>query len=145
MSSNHYQLQSSHFATSVYRTKPFSILPDHKVYLAGVRLFHIENHVANPTKEASLLHYLCTAIRHHKGDRTPTGHPITLPLLRTIKTELSNREKLVSSDKALYWAAFTLAFNGFLRASEYTSSTPTHFIRQLHLLQENVTVLKWIS
>ena len=116
--------------------------PTIKVYLAGVRLFHIENHVADPTKEAPLLHYLCTAIRRHKGDRTPTRHPITLPLLRAIKTELSNRDSLVSSDKALYWAAFTLAFYGFLRASEYTSPTPTHFIRQLHLLRENVTVHK---
>ena len=56
--------------------------------------------------------------------------------------ELSNRESLVSSDKAFYWAAFTLAFYGFLRASEYTSPTPTHFIRQRHLLRENVTVHK---
>ena len=116
--------------------------PTIKVYLAGVRLFHIENHVADPTKEAPLLQYLCTAIRRSKGDKTQTRHPITLPLLRAIKTELSNRESLVSCDKALYWAAFTLAFYGFLRASEYTAPNPTHFKKQLHLLRENVTVNK---
>ena len=98
--------------------------------------------MADPTKETPLLHYLCTAIRRHKGDKTQTRHPITLPLLRVIKTELRNRESLVSCDKSLYWAAFTLAFYRFLRASEYTSPTPTHFIRQLHLLRENVTVHK---
>ena len=32
------------------------------VYLEGVSPLHIEDHVADPTKEAPLLHYLCTAI-----------------------------------------------------------------------------------
>ena len=100
-----------------------------KMYLAGVRLFHIENHVADPTKEAPLLHYLYTAIRRHSGDNKLNRLPITLQLLHVMKRELSRKQSLAPLDKALFWAAFTLAFYGFLWASEYTSPSPTHYLR----------------
>ena len=98
--------------------------------------------MADPTKEASLLHYLCTAIRRHDRDNQCSRLPITLQLLHVIKRELSHKQSLASVDKAIFWAAFTLAFYGFLRASEYTSPSPTHYLRQLHLLRQDITIRK---
>ena len=88
-----------------------------KMYLAGVRLFHIDNHVADPTKEAPLFHYLCTAIRYN-GDNKRSTLPITLLLLHVLISELSCKQSLAPLDKTLFWAAFTLAFHGFLHASK---------------------------
>lgn len=109
------------------------------VYLAGVRLLHIENRFPDPTKEAPLLHYLCTAIRRSDRHTSKKRYPITLPLLRTIKEELS-RSDLPSRDKLTYWAAFTLAFYGFLRASEYTTPSSTSFNPTAHLLARDITI-----
>lgn len=109
------------------------------VYLSGVRLFHIENGLPDPTKEASLLHYLCTAIRRSDIHKPRQRHPITLQLLQTIKEELS-LSHLPSRDKLMYWAAFTLAFYGFLRASEYTSPTSSRFNPSLHLSARDITI-----
>ena len=109
------------------------------VYLAGVHLFHIENEFPDPTKEAPLLHYLCTAIRCSDTHKARKRHPITLPLLRTIKAELS-QSSLPSRDKLMYWAAFVLAFYGFLRASEYTAPTASCFDPRVHLSVKDITV-----
>ena len=109
------------------------------VYLAGVRLLHLEHGFPDPTKAAPLLHYLCTAIRRSGMTTSKKRQPITLPLLKTIKTELSHAN-LPSQDKLAYWAAFTLAFYGFLRASEYTAPSTRCFNPGVHLLVKDITI-----
>ena len=111
-----------------------------RVYLAGIRLLHIENHLPDPTTEAPLLRYLCIGIRRSTGDTRLKRHPITIPLLRSIKSELSRDPSLHPHDKLLYWSAFTLAFYGFLRASECTSPTRRHYDRHCHLLRRDITL-----
>ena len=91
-----------------------------KVYLAAIRLLHIENSLQDPTKDKPLLHYLCIGIKRSKCEAPGKRSPVTLDLLRTIKQELRQAD-FPDKDKRLYWAAFTLAFYGFLRASEYTA------------------------
>lgn len=110
-----------------------------KVYLAGLRLFHIEHGLPDPTRDTPLLHYLCTGIRRCDAHKTRRRHPITLPLLRTIKGELA-RSATHSRDKLAYWAAFTLAFYGFLRASEYTAPSAARHDPRCHLLVEDTTI-----
>ena len=109
------------------------------VYFAGVHLFHIENEFPDPTKGAPLLHYLCAAIRHSDTHKARKRHPITLSLLRTIKAELS-QSSLPSRDKLMYWAAFVLAFYGFLRASEYMVPMASCFDPWVHLSVRDITV-----
>ena len=58
--------------------------PTIKVYLAGIRLLHI----ADPTKEAPLLHYLCTAIRRSQSTPPKKRQPITVSLLKIMEKEL---------------------------------------------------------
>ena len=54
------------------------------VYLAGVRLLHLDHGFPDPSKAAPLLHYLCTAIRRSGMTTSKKRQPITLPLLKTI-------------------------------------------------------------
>ena len=131
------ELTLRYFCTELSRSLSHSTI---KVYLAGIRLFHIENNCPEPTKEAPLLHYLCTAIKRHTGENYLNRHPITISLLQFIKTSIFHRHRLPFHDRLLFWAAFTLAFYGFLRASEYTSPTPSHYNRHLHLLKKDITI-----
>ena len=110
-----------------------------KVYLAGIRLLHLEHGFADPTRDAPLLQYLCTGIRRTKGDAPKKRSPITLDILHTIKQEMA-RSHLPVSDRLLYWAAFTVAFYGFLRASEYTAPTSTTYCSRTHLCHRDITV-----
>ena len=112
-----------------------------KVYLAGIRLLHLEHGLADPTRDAPLLTYLCTGIRRSCSKKARTRQPITIPLLHSIKRQLSN-SSLTAQDKLLYWAAFTLAFYGFLRASEYSYPTKRKYRNSSHLLLNDVTINK---
>ena len=113
--------------------------PTIKVYLAGIRLLHIENGFADPTKEAPLLHYLCTAIRRSQSTPPKKRQPITVSLLKIMEKELF-RSNLPSRDKSAYWAAFILAFYGFLRASEYTTPSSSQYSSTTHLTVRDVTI-----
>ena len=111
-----------------------------RVYLAGIRLFHIENHFPHPAAEAPLLHYLCNGIRRCTGDLKLKRQPITIPQLHSIKIELSCDSSLHPRDKLLYGVAFTLAFYGFLCSSEYTSPTHYHYNQRRPLLRKDITL-----
>ncbi len=76
------------------------------VYLSGIRMLHIENGLADPTKNAPLLHYLLTAIRRSSARKPLQRHHITPALLVTLKTQL-HQSDLASRDRAMFWAAFT--------------------------------------
>ena len=125
---------------TLYKTKLFSSYVTINVYLAGVRLLHVENHFPDPTAEAHLLHYLCNGICGYTGDTKPSRLLITISLLWSIKFELSRDTSLHPRDKLMYWAALTLAFYGFLHASEYTSPTHHHYESRRHFLCEEVTL-----
>ena len=88
-----------------------------KVYLCGIRLWHIEEGFEDPTSDP-LLQLVCRGIRRMQGDRCRTRLPITINLLRTLKRELQQSHYSLAEQRML-WSAFTLAFYGFLRASEY--------------------------
>ena len=71
--------------------------------------------LSRPYHNDELLHLLCKGIKHSQGTARRTRFLITINVLRTLKSKL--REELSYSllEKRL---AFTLAFYGFLRASE---------------------------
>ena len=90
-----------------------------KVYLAGIRLLHIEHGFPDPTDD-SLLELVCRGIRRQQGDHQRTRLPITINHLRTLKNQLRVSQYSLLEQRML-WASFTLAFYGFLRISEYTT------------------------
>ena len=109
-----------------------------RVYLAGIRLLHIENGFPDPTQGAQLLHYLCTAICREQGERQYSHFPITIPLRHRLKAQLASHASIRGHDKLLFWAAFTLAFYGFLRASEFTAPTGSTFDPSTHLAPTDI-------
>ena len=92
-----------------------------KVYLAAIRLMHIENGLLDPTTDDTL-HLVCRGTHRQQINPDCTRLPITINLLRTLKTQLRSSEMSLLEQRLL-WAAFTLSFYGFLRASECLSLT----------------------
>ena len=88
-----------------------------KVYLAGIRLTHIEHGLPDPTDD-SPLQLVCRGIRRQQGDQQRTRLPITVNYLRTLKEQL-RVSYYTAHEQRMLWASFTLAFYGFLRISEY--------------------------
>ena len=108
-----------YFCTSIAQRVSYKTI---KVYLAGIRLEHLERGLHDPTDD-KLLQLLCTGIKRSQGTTSRTHLPITIDLLRSLKTQLRNDSSYSLLEKRLLRSAFTLAFYGFLRASEFTSSS----------------------
>ena len=79
---------------------------------------YLERDLKDPTKD-ELLHLLCTGIKRSQGTRTHTHLPITINALKALKSQLYRDPSFSPLEKRLLWAAFTIAFYGFLRASEF--------------------------
>ena len=58
-----------------------------KVYLAGIRLEHLERGIKDPTKD-ELLHLLCSGVEKSQGAQTHTCLPITINVLKILKSQL---------------------------------------------------------
>jgi len=103
-------LTLQYFCTNLAHSVSYKTI---KVYLAGTHLAHLEHGHPDPTSDE----LLCLVIRGIRHQRLP----ITINLLQTLKCQLHNTN-LSSVEKCLMWAAFTTAFYGFLRISEFTNS-----------------------
>ena len=71
-----------------------------KVYLAGIRLEHLERGLEDPTND-ELLHLLCTGIKRSQGVSKPKRLPITINVLQTLKLQLRNDSSLTPLEKRL--------------------------------------------
>ena len=110
-----------------------------ELYLAGIRFAHGENSLPEPFQEAPLLRLLLRGIKNTMGLSLRQRLPITMTLLRQINKELARALDFLPSDKLMLWLAFTLAFYGFLRSSEFTSPLATQFNLQVHLCFTDVS------
>ena len=109
-------------------------------YLSSIRLRHIELGY-RPTPEMPLLRLLLKGIKREKGARAKTKRkPITIPLLKALKQAL-RLSSFSTYDQKMLWAAFTAAFFGFLRASEFCSPSQSSFDDNKTLLVRDVTLL----
>jgi Phage integrase family len=90
-----------------------------RVYLAAINNFHGENTV--PIMTSNDLVY--RALNGYKRLDLPEADkrlPITMDIMGLLKDRLCD-SVTPDHDKALYWSAFTVAFFGFLRISEFAS------------------------
>ena len=62
-----------------------------------------------------------------------------MSVMRQLKGALADDPHIASKDKLMLWSAFTLAFFGFLRSSEFTSPSSTHFNPQVHLARSDIS------
>ena len=107
-----------YFCTSIAQRVSYKTI---KVYLAGIRLEHLERGFQDPTND-KLLQLLCTRIKRSQGGTSRTHLPITLNILRILKNQLRSKNLIPYWRKDYYGQVFILAFYAFLRASEFTAS-----------------------
>ena len=107
--------------------------------MAGIRFAHTENGLPDPFLAAPLLHLLLRGIKRTLGLTYRQRLPITMTLLRQIKEELARAPDYLPTDKLMLWSAFTLAFYGFLRSSEFTSPSASQFNPLVHLSTTDVS------
>ena len=58
--------------------------------------------------------------------------------MRQLKEALAADAQFTSQDKLMLWSAFTLAFFGFLRSSEFTSPSTSYFDSLVHLSHSDI-------
>ena len=114
-----------------------------KLYLSALRLYHIEHSLDDPTKDP-LLQYIVKGIRRSQTNNSRPRLPITIQLLRDLKLALHNATALTVHNKRMLWAAFCVAFYGFLRASELCSPAASSFDPMATLCHSDLT-LTWSS
>jgi len=106
-----------------------------KVYLAAICLMHIEEGLADPTTDESL-HLVCQGIRRQQDTPERKQLPITINVLKILKSQLC-LSNLLALEQRMLWSAFTLSFYGFLCASECLSLTWSDvIITDTHVLIE---------
>ena len=108
--------------------------------MAGIRYAHVENSLPDPFQDVSLLHLLLRGIKRSMGLSSRCRRlPITMALLRQLKDELRRAPDILPQDKLMLWSAFTIAFYGFLRSSEFTAPSTTQFNPLVHLCLTDVS------
>ena len=91
-----------------------------KSYLSAVRSLHVMLGLDNPFVNNPRIQLVLRGIKRLQGNNRRLRRPITPELLLLFRDKLD----LSSYEHSLYWAAFCIAFFGFLRAGEL-SITPT--------------------
>ena len=107
------------------------------MYLAAIRLKHIELGHPDPTT-APILKYFVGGIKRIRGSQQHQRLPITIEILRRLKLHLRNTPGYLYQDRRMLWAAFTTAFFGFLRASEFVCPSTSRFDHNTTLMWSDI-------
>ena len=118
------ELSLRYFAYFLAESLSFATI---QTYLAAVRHKSIELGFAPCWTPMLLLTLVLKGIKRCKSyTARPARLPITIGVLRALKTALSQSE-FKNIDKRMLWAAFTAAFFGFLRSSEFVRLVKKNF------------------
>ena len=110
-----------------------------KLYLAAVKLNNIELGYKDKVHKMAQLHLLLRGIKQTLGNKGKRKQrlPITLSLLKSLKQYLEWLS-IPKQDKFMLWAAFTTAFFGFLRSSEFVSPSPVAYDKSSTFLVQDI-------
>ncbi|XP_006822086.1 uncharacterized protein LOC102804103 [Saccoglossus kowalevskii] len=109
-----------------------------KVYLAAIVSLNAETGHTEDIASNNMLRHVLQGIKHDHGNPIRPRLPITMTLMRKIKNALRSHPAIHVNDKLMLWSAFTLAFFGFLRVSEFTATSASTFDNDGTLLGSDV-------
>ena len=109
-----------------------------KLYLSAIRYHHIQHERQDPTRD-TLLQYVVKGIKRTQSLNTRQLLPITLLVLKALKSDFHNSPQFSCHDKCMARAAFVVAFYGFLTAGELCSKSVNSFDPDTTLLWSDVT------
>ena len=121
------------FVTFLARTLQDSSI---KVYLSGIRTLHIDQGFPDPPADCLRLQRVVRGIKRCQGAPSSTRLPITDALMLIIWQFLD----LSLPDHVMFWAACSLGYFGFLRASGFTVPNLSSFSSSLHLSAQDIAV-----
>ena len=107
-----------------------------KVYLSGIRAPHIEQGFPDPLANCLRLQRVIRGIKHSQGSSSSSRLPITDDLMLVIWRSLDLR----LPDHLMFWAACSLGYFGFLRASDFTVPSLASFSPSSHLGAQDIAV-----
>ena len=130
------------FAAFLARSLSYATI---RTYLAALHLKNIELGYYTDFTPMQNLHMLLRGIRRVKSTSTrPSRLPITMHIMKILKSCLLS-SSIHKQDRIMLWAAFTVAFFGLLRSSEYCCETHSSFTPESTLLQSDVQISKGVA
>ena len=111
-----------------------------KVYLTGIKHHHQLARMPDPVATSIRLPLVLRGIRRRELRLHPKPRlPITINIIGQMKSVLRERLDLSTDDCQVYWAAFTTAFFGFLRCSEFTTPSVSNCDKNQTLVHSDLT------
>ena len=107
-----------------------------KVYLSGVRTLHIEQGFSDPLATCLHLQRVVRRIKRSQGSFSSSRLPITDDLTLLIWRSLDLR----LPDHLMFWAACSIGYFGFLRASEFMVPSLASVSPSYHLGVQDIAV-----
>ena len=107
-----------------------------KVYMSWVRALHIEQGFPDPIANCLRFQRVVRGIKRCQGSSSSSCLPITDDLMVLIWQSLD----LCLPDHLMFWAACSLGYFGFLRASEFTMPNLASFSPSFYLGVQDIAV-----
>ena len=119
------------FSTFLAQSLKYSSI---KVYLSAVRSLHIDSGFADPLHNCLRLQRVVRGIKRVQGSSVDKRMPVTSDIMMIIFRSMDFH----IFDDIMFWSACTLAYFGFLRASEFTTPSRSTFNSSFNLTLQDV-------